>query len=240
MNVPLLLLALCQGLLLTNNVALVAINSLVGLVLAPTPALATFPIMGNVVGGALFTLLVARHQRRWGRTRGFHAGLSVAIGSTLLCAYAASSGDFWLLVMGTVLNYYYNGMMTLVMSATPHRSANLGSRMELPVSGRQHSLHPGLSPRREDPCPRSHGWLRLCRHDHHRPGLRSADRKSGLAPAGTDNAAPGHADDGSRGLARLVASTCTRSWRLTNRAKTSCTSLVISPGARAVMYLEGS
>ena len=129
MNLHLLLLALCQGLLLTNNVALVAINGLVGLMLAPTPMLATLPIMGNVVGGALFTLLVARHQRQWGRTRGFQAGLSVAIGSTLLCGYAASSGNFWLLVLGTVLNGYYNAHAGLYrFAATELVGPNLKER----------------------------------------------------------------------------------------------------------------
>lgn len=107
MNPRLLLLALCQGLFLTNNVGLVAINGLVGLMLAPHPMLATLPVMGNVVGGAAFTMLVARHQRAYGRTRTFQLGLLVGIASTALCGYAAIIGDFWLLVTGTVLNGYY-------------------------------------------------------------------------------------------------------------------------------------
>ena len=46
MNIPLLLLTICQGLFLTNNVTFIAINGLVGLRLAPSPWMATLPVMG--------------------------------------------------------------------------------------------------------------------------------------------------------------------------------------------------
>lgn len=55
MNLHLLLLALCQGLFLTNNVTFIAINGLVGLSLAPNSWMATLPITGYVAGGALYT-----------------------------------------------------------------------------------------------------------------------------------------------------------------------------------------
>ena len=67
MNRNLWLLAICQGLFLTNNVTFIAINGLVGLALAPRGWMATLPVMGYVVGGALSTGLVARTQRRFGR-----------------------------------------------------------------------------------------------------------------------------------------------------------------------------
>ena len=60
MNRHLLLLALCQGLFLTNNVTFIAINGLVGLQLAPWGWMATLPVAGYVVGGALSAPLVAR------------------------------------------------------------------------------------------------------------------------------------------------------------------------------------
>ena len=59
------LLALCQGLLSTNNVVFIAINGLVGLQLAPFGWMATLPVMGYVVGGALSTPLVAASQARF-------------------------------------------------------------------------------------------------------------------------------------------------------------------------------
>ena len=86
MNRQLLLLVLCQGLFLTNNVVFIAINGLVGLSLAPLAWMATLPVTGYVVGGALSTILVARTQARWGRRRSFQLGLVVAAIASALCA----------------------------------------------------------------------------------------------------------------------------------------------------------
>ncbi|MCK2089004.1 MFS transporter [Thauera aromatica] len=102
------LLAIAQGLFLTNNVVFIAINGLVGLRLASVPWMATLPVMGYVVGGALSTGLVARSQQRWGRKVSFQLGLLVAFLSVLLCAFALSIGSFWLLVAGTVVAGYYS------------------------------------------------------------------------------------------------------------------------------------
>ncbi|MEO8022449.1 MFS transporter [Polaromonas sp.] len=108
MNRNLWLLAICQGLFLTNNVTFIAINGLVGLALAPLGWMATLPVMGYVVGGALSTGLVARTQKRFGRKTSFQFGLLVAVLSALLCCYAAYSRNFWLLVTATVVAGYYN------------------------------------------------------------------------------------------------------------------------------------
>ncbi len=108
MNRNLWLLALCQGLYLTNNVTFIVINGLMGLSLAPLGWMATLPIMGYVVGGALSTGLVAHTQSRFGRKTSFQLGLAVAVASALLCAYAAYSRNFWLLVAATVVAGYYN------------------------------------------------------------------------------------------------------------------------------------
>ena len=108
MNRNLWLLAVCQGLFLTNNVTFIAINGLVGLALAPYGWMATVPVMGYVVGGALSTGIVARTQTAFGRKASFQMGLAVALGSALLCAYAAFSRDFWLLCAATVIAGYYN------------------------------------------------------------------------------------------------------------------------------------
>lgn len=108
MNPSLILLALCQGLFLTNNVVFIAINGLVGFNLAPAGWMATLPVMGYVVGGALSTGLVARTQMRWGRQVSFQLGLLVALASALLCAYAAWSRNFWLLAAATVVAGYYS------------------------------------------------------------------------------------------------------------------------------------
>ena len=123
MNLQLLLLALCQGFFLTNNVTFIAINGLVGLSLAPAPWMATLPVTGYVAGGALCAGMVGRHQRRWGRKRSFQAGLVVAMLSSALCAWAADRHDFWLLVAATVVAGYYNANAGLYRFAATELAA---------------------------------------------------------------------------------------------------------------------
>jgi MFS family permease len=123
MNRNLWLLAVLQGLFLTNNVTFIAINGLVGLQLAPYAWMATLPVMGYVVGSALFTGMVARSQARFGRKRAFQWGLAVALGSALLCAYAASTRQFWLLCAGTVLAGYYSANGALYRFASAELAA---------------------------------------------------------------------------------------------------------------------
>jgi len=123
MNRHLWLLAICQGLFLTNNVTLIAINGLVGLSLAPLGWMATLPVMGYVVGGAFATSLVARSQKRWGRKASFQLGLVVALFSALLCAYAVWSHNFWLLCSATVIAGYYNANANLYRFAAAELSS---------------------------------------------------------------------------------------------------------------------
>lgn len=123
MNKSLWLLALYQGLFLTNNVTFIAINGLVGLSLAPLSWMATLPVMGYVVGGALSTGLVARTQKLFGRKTSFQMGLAVAAGSALLCAWAAYSSQFWWLVAATVIAGYYNANAQLYRFAAAELAA---------------------------------------------------------------------------------------------------------------------
>jgi len=118
-NRHLLLLALCQGLFLTNNVTFIAINGLVGLSLAPLGWMATLPVMGYVVGGALSAPLVARVQSRWGRRRSFQLGLVVAACSAAVCALAVSTRQFWLLVAATLVAGFYSANGALYRFAGP-------------------------------------------------------------------------------------------------------------------------
>ena len=108
LNKNLVLLIVCQGLFLTNNVTFIAINGLVGLSLAPVSWMATLPVMGYVVGAAFSTSIVAKSQNHFGRKISFQLGLLVAVLSALLCAYAALSRNFWLLVTGTFIAGYYS------------------------------------------------------------------------------------------------------------------------------------
>ena len=108
MNKNLLLLSIAQGLFLTNNVTFIAINGLVGLSLAPVPWMATLPVMGYVVGGALSTGLVAKSQQRFGRKVSFLLGLLVALISAGIGAWAVMHSSFLLLVVATVVAGYYS------------------------------------------------------------------------------------------------------------------------------------
>lgn len=108
MNKNLLLLSIAQGLFLTNNVTFIAINGLVGLSLAPVPWMATLPVMGYVVGGALSTGLVAKSQQRFGRKGSFLLGLLVALLSAGIGAWAVLHSSFLLLVVATVVAGYYS------------------------------------------------------------------------------------------------------------------------------------
>lgn len=109
----LLLLALCQGLFLTNNVSFIAINGLVGLSLAPYSWLATLPVMSYVLGSAVFAAPVSRLHRRLGHRKSFITGALVAVGSALLCMFAAINKNFPFLVLGTFLAGFYqaNGQL---------------------------------------------------------------------------------------------------------------------------------
>ena len=123
MNKNLWLLAAAQGLFLTNNVVFIAINGLVGLSLAPLGWMATLPVMGYVVGGALSTPLVARTQSAFGRKVSFQIGLLVALGSALLCTWAVMDRNFWLLVAATVIAGYYSANGQLYRFAAAELSA---------------------------------------------------------------------------------------------------------------------
>ncbi len=107
MNRNLILLAVCQGLFLTNNITFIAINGLVGFSLAPFSWMATLPVMGYVVGGALSSVPVSRIQERFGRKPSFLIGIGVAILSSLLCLLAATTKNFALLVTATLIAGFY-------------------------------------------------------------------------------------------------------------------------------------
>lgn len=119
MNRHLLLLALCQGLFLTNNVTFIAINGLVGLALAPVGWMATLPVTGYVVGGALSAPIVARVQAHLGRKRSFQIGLLVAAATAASCALAVSTRQFWLLVASTLAAGFYSANGQLYRFAGP-------------------------------------------------------------------------------------------------------------------------
>ncbi len=119
MNRHLVLLAICQGLFLTNNVTFVAVNGLVGLQLAPQGWMATLPVTAYVLGSTLAALPVSRLQARWGRKRSFQAGLLVAMLACALACLAITLRSFSLLLVGTVVAGFYAANAQLYRFAGP-------------------------------------------------------------------------------------------------------------------------
>lgn len=103
-----LLLAVCQGLLLTNTVILMAVNALTGFMLADNKMLATLPAMTYVVGSALSAMPASSFMRRHGRRRGFMTGSLLAMVGAAICAGAVLMQSFWGLCVGTLLVGCYN------------------------------------------------------------------------------------------------------------------------------------
>lgn len=101
-------LAICQGLLLTNNSILITVNALAGYALAADKALATVPVTAYFVGSALTTLPLSYMMKRYGRRAGFMLGAVCAVVGSLICAGAIYRQSFWLLCLGVlVLGAYF-------------------------------------------------------------------------------------------------------------------------------------
>lgn len=103
-------LAACQALLLTNNSTAIALNGLAGYALASNKALATLPVTGWVVGGALSTLPISLLMKRIGRRAGFVAGALTGMLGAAVCALALVRADFWLFCLGTTVFGVYNAV----------------------------------------------------------------------------------------------------------------------------------
>lgn len=101
-------LALCQGLLLTNNAMLTSVNGLAGLLIAPDPRWATLPVTLYVLGSALSTLPISLWMQRRGRRAGFALGCAVAVVAAVLTAGGVAAGSFAALCAGTLLFGVYN------------------------------------------------------------------------------------------------------------------------------------
>lgn len=102
------ILALCQALLLTNNVTLIAVNALIGHALAPNKALATLPITTYVIGAALTTMPASLLMRRIGRRGGFMGGSLLGLLGASLCTWGLGIASFWLICFGTLVMGMYN------------------------------------------------------------------------------------------------------------------------------------
>ncbi len=102
------LLTLMQALLLVNNVTMIIVNGLAGFVLTDHKWLATLPVTGYVLGGALWAMPAAAFMRRNGRRAGYTLASFAAIGGALLAWYAMQAGSLMLLCLATFIAGFYN------------------------------------------------------------------------------------------------------------------------------------
>ncbi len=102
------MLALCQGLLLTNTVILMAVNALTGFMLADNKMFATLPAMTYVIGSAISAMPASSFMRKHGRRRGFMTGSVLAMIGAVICAAAVMAKSFWGLCLGTFFIGCYN------------------------------------------------------------------------------------------------------------------------------------
>jgi MFS family permease len=103
-----LLLSLCQALLLTNTVILMAVNALVGYMLAENKMWATLPAMTYVIGSAVTAMPASAWMKRVGRRAGFMHGSVLAILGAFICAGAVLMKSFWGVCLGTFFIGCYN------------------------------------------------------------------------------------------------------------------------------------
>ncbi len=103
MNRNVVLLSLCQALLTTGNILLVAVTGLIGQDLAPNASLTTLPVACQFAGLMLATIPASLIMRRIGRRNGFFLGNSVGIAGALVSVLALSSSQFSLFCLGTFL-----------------------------------------------------------------------------------------------------------------------------------------
>jgi len=105
---PIVLLALCQALLLTNNIVNIGMNGLVGYALAEHKALATLPLTAYVVGTAIATYPASMWMQRVGRRYGFVTGSVFGIVGVSISALSVVENSFWILALGTFVTGGYN------------------------------------------------------------------------------------------------------------------------------------
>ncbi len=97
------LLSCCQAMAQTQMVLMFSGSTLIGLALAPSPALATFPITLQFVAMTLSTVPAAMLMKRVGRAHGFISFLLLGSTGAALAIYALYEQSFLLFCLGSAL-----------------------------------------------------------------------------------------------------------------------------------------
>jgi len=102
------LLAAMQALVLTNNVTLVAITGLAGFQLADNKLMATLPVTGYVLGGAIWSMPAAAFMKRYGRRAGYTVGSTAGMCGALAAWWAMTQASLVMLCVATFITGLYS------------------------------------------------------------------------------------------------------------------------------------
>ncbi|GHB21548.1 MFS transporter [Salinicola rhizosphaerae] len=94
-------LTLCQALLISGNVLLIAINPLIGSRLTPNADWITLPVAAQLLGLTAATLPAGWLTARLGRKRTFMLANVIGLSGIAICIFALTSMRFWLFNAGT-------------------------------------------------------------------------------------------------------------------------------------------
>lgn len=97
------LLSLCQALLVSGNILLIAVSPLIGAKLAPGPALATAPVATQLLGLMCATIPASLIMARLGRKRGFILGNLLGLIGVAVASLALIDEHFIHFMLGTWL-----------------------------------------------------------------------------------------------------------------------------------------
>ena len=98
-----LLFATAQALYSSCTIIVFATAGLVGLTIAPSKSLSTFPLTSFVVGSMLATIPISFLMQRFGRKPVFICGSAIALVGALLATYAIVHSQFWLFCLATAM-----------------------------------------------------------------------------------------------------------------------------------------
>ena len=103
------LLALCQALMMTNTILMVAVASLVGLALADDKSLATLPLSAQFIALMATSIPASFMMKRWGRKAGFYFASVIGLCGGLVAMWSILNASFWGFTLGTALVGVFNG-----------------------------------------------------------------------------------------------------------------------------------
>lgn len=103
MNKTVVILSLCQALLGTGNILLIAMAALIGQSLAPNDALITLPLAFQFVGLMSATIPASMIMGKLGRRKGFYLGNSLGIVGAFGCCLALLYHNFLAFCIGSFL-----------------------------------------------------------------------------------------------------------------------------------------